>query len=391
MRSLFSRRETRALALLVPVLAVSAWLVVSLLHPHTDDTERLYVSALSRGEVTDSGATNTDAGHSADNGMQEETSLADSLFVFDPNTVSYEELRLLGVEKRTAASIIKYRTAGKVFRIREDLATCYGMTDSLYAVLKPYIRIGEEHALKPSYKDAESASVKPSAGDTTAAEVRPTPEPFPFNPNTADHSTFVSLGFSERQAQTIINYREACGGFRNAEHFGKCRAVPAEMLERLRPYMVWSTSVAESSDSSVPKTYGKTELNGADSATLVSLNGIGAWSASEILKYRARLGGFYSAEQLLDLKAVTEENYRKICEQIWIDTCKIQKIYINFATPESMSNHPYMTGSRLRRILITRQLKGGWDTVEDMIVDHTLTAEEAARLAPYLQFVRIEP
>ena len=53
----------------------------------------------------------------------------DTLFRFDPNTVTYDELCMLGVDKRTAVGIIKYRKAGKVFGIAEEFALCYGVSD----------------------------------------------------------------------------------------------------------------------------------------------------------------------------------------------------------------------------------------------------------------------
>ena len=59
---------------------------------------------------------------------------------FDPNTVDYETLRRLGLSKREAVSLLKYRAAGKVFRIPEDVALCYGFSDSLYRRLAPYMR-----------------------------------------------------------------------------------------------------------------------------------------------------------------------------------------------------------------------------------------------------------
>lgn len=69
----------------------------------------------------------------------EATVAADSvrLFEFDPNTVEYADLRRLGLSSRMAVSLLKYRAAGKVFRIPEDVATCYGMTDSVYFILEP--------------------------------------------------------------------------------------------------------------------------------------------------------------------------------------------------------------------------------------------------------------
>ena len=43
----------------------------------------------------------------------------DSLFTFDPNTVTYQELLALGFEKHTAVSLLKYRARGKVFEIAD--------------------------------------------------------------------------------------------------------------------------------------------------------------------------------------------------------------------------------------------------------------------------------
>lgn len=84
---------------------------------------------------------------------------------FDPNTVSYEELLSLGMSRREAVSLIKFRASGKVFRIAEDVALCYELTDSAYQVLKPYINIGDSYRLHPrnyaerSYQKRERDSV----------------------------------------------------------------------------------------------------------------------------------------------------------------------------------------------------------------------------------------
>ena len=66
---------------------------------------------------------------------------------FDPNTVDYDGLRRLGLTKHEAVSLLKYRAAGKIFRIPEDVTLCYGISDSLFYRLEPYIRIGRKYAL----------------------------------------------------------------------------------------------------------------------------------------------------------------------------------------------------------------------------------------------------
>ena len=115
-------------------------------------------------------------------------------------------------------------------------------------------------------------------------------------------------------------------------------------------------------------------------------HGIGAKSASEIIRYRTLLGGYHSVEQISELKVITEENFAKILQQICCDSCKISKIDINFASPKLLEEHPYVSSRALRRIVKLRQLKGGWSRIEEMISDEIFTAEEAERIAPYLRF-----
>jgi DNA uptake protein ComE-like DNA-binding protein len=104
------------------------------------------------------------------------------------------------------------------------------------------------------------------------------------------------------------------------------------------------------------------------------------------MRYRELLGGYHSVEQISELKVVTEENFRNISSQIWCDSAKIKKIYINFARPKELEVHPYVSNRMLRRIINHRELKGGWSTIEEMIESDILNDEEARRIAPYLDF-----
>ena len=128
------------------------------------------------------------------------------------------------------------------------------------------------------------------------------------------------------------------------------------------------------------------DINSADSSTLVALRGIGSKSAVAILRYRELLGGYYSTAQLLELSAVTEENFQTFSAHIYCDNAKIKKICINFASPKELETHPYLSSLMLRRIINNRELKGGWSTVEEMIEDNIFSEDEAARIAPYLDF-----
>ena len=127
-------------------------------------------------------------------------------------------------------------------------------------------------------------------------------------------------------------------------------------------------------------------VNGADSAALVAVRGMGPLTAGRIVRYRERLGGFARIGQLREIEGMTDENYRRILQQIWVDSSKIQKIDINFALPLQLRDHPYLPERVLNRLLKYRQLKGGWRSIRDLTEQHIISEQQAEKLSPYLCF-----
>ena len=294
----------------------------------------------------------------------------DSLFVFDPNTVTYDELLLLGFDKHTAVGIIKYRTAGKVFGIAEELALCYGVSDSMFARVRPYIKIGSEFATKPKASFADSLREKRTP--------RFAPRPFEkFSIDTVGVEYLRLIGFSTRQAEALIEYRKRGKGIFSMNELRDCYAVSEEMADSLEHFVI--LSVRDPFE-------GLVEINSADSATLRKVRGIGAKTVVAVLQYRKLLGGFARKEQISELKCVTNENFERISEQIYCDSCKISKIDINFAPACEFEYHPYMTRRAAKLITETRESKGGWNSIEEMIEDDIFTEEQARAIAPYLLF-----
>lgn len=294
------------------------------------------------------------------------------LFPFDPNTVTFRELRRLGLTASQAASLLKYREAGKVFAIPEEVAACYGIDDSLYFRLEPWIRIGREFAV-----ERRRFPEHPLRHARRGRDAEPL---VPFRIDTAGAAFLAAAtGLSERQTEVLLHYR-AWHGIRSAEDLAGCFVVDSALMARLAPWVIYP----EPEPAAEPLF--PVEINRADSAALRRVYGIGERSVGAILDYRERLGGFYRVEQLAEVREVLESNYEKILRQICCDSCEIQKIDINFAPPEALKRHPYVTARALRRLLKLRQLKGGWSTAEELVEDHIFTREEAARLAPYLRF-----
>ena len=424
MAHLFTKQEIRGAALLLPVVVVSLWILF--------------------GAVTNRGK-ESPAKESAEHPVESTPSLRD----FDPNTVTYEELRTMGIDKYVARGIVKYREGGRTFAIAEDVAIIYGISDSLYALLKPHITIAEEYRIKPrtypsataqkserkfrnipfdpnaltaegfyelgcfTARQAEAlveyrernggfrsvldfadcylidsalfAQMRPYITITSSPTKTTTPRGrtfrgIPFDPNTLTAEGFYELGcFSARQAEALVEYRERRGGFRSELEWRDCYLIDSTLWEQTKSYLQLSP---------IPRV--RIELNSADSLTLVAVEGIGPRTASDIIRYRERLGGYASVAQLLDLKVVTKENYALFEEEFWCDSCKIRKIDINFAPPKELAVHPYITTPRLRKILKTRQTKGGWKELEEFLMDDIFTVEERNRLAPYFRFTSVE-
>ena len=285
---------------------------------------------------------------------------------FDPNTATLDDLLGLGLSKHEAVSLLKYRAAGKVFRIPEDLALCYGISDSLYRRLAPWVRIGRKYAIAPE--------------EYRTGRILPEPlAPRPFRIDTVSVRYLRAIGaLSKRQAEAFVRWRDLSGIY-DMEELRDCYVVSDSVAAALEPYVIFPERKPHPIEEPV-------ELNTADSAALRSVSGIGPKTVGAILTYRERLGGFLRAEQLAEVPGVTERNYEKILKQIYCDSCKIRKIDINFASPKVLGRHPYIAPQALRKLLKARQLKGGWSTAGELVEQNILTREEAARLAPYLQF-----
>lgn len=354
MAQFFTKREIRGIALLLPLLVMLAWVITEALHtapPKHDNTPSPEVVFAQIDSINQ----------------------ALHLRQFDPNTVTYEELREMNIDKFVARNIVKYRSGGRTFSIPEDVAIVYGISDSLYAQLKPYICIDSKYRPK-----TKSYATDTLSGEKFTRKSRAFKR-IAFDPNTLDAEGFYSLGcFTARQAEALVEYRERNGGFRSLLEFADCYLISDTLYAAMEEFITLSP-LPEPEKILV-------DINSADSTALVALPGIGPASAVDIILYREKLGGYHSTEQLKDLAVIMDKNYDRFVKEIWCDSCKIRKIDINFVAPKELACHPYMTATRMRKILKQRQKRGGWSTIEEMVKDDIFTEEEAARISPYLQF-----
>lgn len=150
-------------------------------------------------------------------------------------------------------------------------------------------------------------------------------ENFKFDPNTIDLGGLERLGFSQKQAQAIDNYRKSGGRFRRKSDFAKSFVVADSVYERLEAYI------------DIPKI----DINAADSSAFDSLPGIGGWFASKIVSYRSELGGFSYPEQLMDIRNFDREKYDGLADLICCSPPRDS--FALWSLPaDALRRHPYI-------------------------------------------------
>ena len=189
-------------------------------------------------------------------------------------------------------------------------------------------------------------------------------ESFRFNPNTVSLEDLMRLGFSEKQAQSILNYRAKGGRFRRPSDFAKSYVVADSVFDRLEPYI------------DLPRI----DLNRADSAAFETLPGIGPYFASKMVSYRTSLGGYSHPEQLLEIYHFDREKYDALKDLI---SCSPPEPYPLWTLSErDLARHPYISRDEAHAIVLYRshQPQSAW-TLDGMNRAGILSEEHYAKLS----------
>lgn len=196
-------------------------------------------------------------------------------------------------------------------------------------------------------------------------------EEFRFDPNTASAGELERLGFSEKQAASIVAYREKGGRFNRPEDFARSYVVSDEMFARLEKWI------------DIPLL----NINEADSAAFDALPGIGPAFARRMVAYRESLGGLYSSpDQLLEIYNFDEERYEKIRDLITVDPLDPLPVLRLWSAPEdSLRRHPYIGSWKTAHAIQLYKASAprtDW-SLDGLVRAGVLTPELATRLSRY--------
>ncbi|MEL6866611.1 MAG: helix-hairpin-helix domain-containing protein [Bacteroidota bacterium] len=298
-------------------------------------------------------------------------------FPFNPNTLSTDSLLLMGLAPKVVQTWQRYREKGGRFRRKSDVSKIYGLNENTFAQLAPYIQFTQpsRQADKEKQVLAESPILL-----------------FAFDPNQISYDSLLLLGLSKRVAQTMVNFRNKGGRFRQKEELSKLFGLRRSDYERLLPY-VSLDSIVTNSKATSPKS-AKTEakspslridINRASESQWQELKGIGPFYAQKIVRFREKLGGFHQINQIAETYGLPDSTFQKIRPKLVLSPL-LRHIAINSASLDQLKAHPYIKWKQAQIIVNYRQQHGPYSKAADLLEIKVLDEPWLQKIEPYLIF-----
>jgi len=226
---------------------------------------------------------------------------------------------------------------------------------------------------------------------------------FAFDPNTVSSGDLLSLGLTERQAKTLINYRSSGARFSKPQDLNKVYGIDSVTSARLIPWIKIAEDKGtdrqvrqarmrdstEEHDTIVFAVVSLTpvkliDLNRCTASDLVALPGIGPVLSERIIRYRSLLGGFVDTEQLFEVYGLDSAVVVLISPMLTMTYDSVTPLMLDSIPFSELARHPYVGSSTARLITKYRSLTDTPVTLGDMVRQKVMSHEQAMRLAPYI-------
>jgi DNA uptake protein ComE-like DNA-binding protein len=262
---------------------------------------------------------------------------------FNPDYYSQKDWENLGFSEKQSTAILKYKNyLGGSFISKEKLKECFMISDEQFVQMSPYLILQDktpENLANHFEKKKQAIKINNY-----------------FDPNELNAEQWQALGFSEKQANSIINYREKIlhGSFKSLEDIQKCYMISSEKFEEMKPWVRLSIPeklklieekpiVAEKTD------FAKINLNEINFKQLQEF-GFTEKDSAGILAFRKKLGGFINKQQLLETYEIDRALGEKLIYVTKLDNSNVAKYSLAEAPEDWLKKHPYFRYSADRII-----------------------------------------
>lgn len=148
---------------------------------------------------------------------------------------------------------------------------------------------------------------------------------FYFDPNTLDADGFRQLGLRDKTINTIINYRNKGGHFKQPDDIRKIYGLKEDEASRIIPYVRIGSNASEKTVATTedkeekPKSsIKKIDINTATEEDFKALPGIGDVLSKRIIKFRNSVHGFSSVNDISKTYGLSDSTFQVILPYLTI-------------------------------------------------------------------------
>lgn len=217
--------------------------------------------------------------------------------LFNPNSISREEMRKMGFPEKLIRGIIGYREKVGLFRTKEDFFRIYTLNPALRQELTPYIDLPDSEIKNDTFSKTAIVEEKRMPG-TIASKV--------LELNACDSADLIKLkGIGPYYAHIILKYRKSLGGYHHLSQLQEIRRLPDSVYLRVSPLLTVNPSLIR-----------RLHINTLDEQSLSKHPYINRNQARALINYRSQHGPFKSAEDLRKIILLDEDFIQKIAPYI---------------------------------------------------------------------------
>lgn len=225
--------------------------------------------------------------------IEKSTQLADkpsiNPFPFDPNSITEEDLRRMGIRDNLIKTIKNYRNKGGIFYSKDDFQKLYTITEDEFSQLEPYL-----------FFEKDSLHVKDQLAfmDTLLVDI-----------NTADSLDLQQLkGIGPSFSKRIIKYRELLGGYYDINQVLEVYGMDMSRFDAIKKHIYVNEISIQ-----------KININNATIKEMIKHPYIEFYIAKSIIAYRNEFGSINKLEEIKNVKLIYDELYQKIVPYLTIN------------------------------------------------------------------------
>jgi DNA uptake protein ComE-like DNA-binding protein len=222
---------------------------------------------------------------------------------FDPNSLSATDWEARGLPHYVAQRLIKYRDVIGGFKAKAQIRRTYGLADSVYARLAPYMQLPDELPARAAYASTKSRYPEQPASFSASKFPRKPTNLAPFDLNAADTTQLMQIrGIGRGLSSRVVAFRARLGGFSREEQLSEIYNLPPDLVDSLRKYTFVAASFTPT----------PIDVNNATLAELKDHPYVGLRLGRVLVAYRQQHGPYQQATDLRKIRILDDATFEKL-------------------------------------------------------------------------------